>query len=96
MFFNRCPSPEALSEYAAHGGDSPIQRHVQSCAKCSELLTQLRRDEELARQVRGLYGPKSDELSPSVRARLMRMCSDVAREAGVPKDAPREGDAPRE
>lgn len=88
MLFNRCPSPEALSEFAANAASASIAKHILTCQKCRDLVADFRRNEQLAREIRGVFEGGTDEVDARTRARLMRVCNDVARDVQTPGQPP--------
>lgn len=83
MLFNRCPSREQLGEFAQTATPAWIAKHVAGCATCRDQLTELRSNEDLVRDMRTLYAQPADDVDHRKRARLLRLCDDVAKQEGV-------------
>ena len=92
MLFNRCPSPEALSEFAATASSAAIAKHILTCEKCRAAVADFRRNEQMANEMRGIFEQGVDEVDARTRARLMRVCNDVVRDAQKPDAAPPSAD----
>lgn len=84
MLFNRCPSKDALGDFASKQTPAWIAKHILTCQKCRDELADLRRNEELLRELRGAFGADTEPLDGRSRARLMRRCLEVAEEGAAP------------
>ena len=79
MFFNRCPTVEALYQYALKLDSSRTTKHLESCEKCREALAEIRKDEKLLDELRATQGSEVDD---RVRERLLKICRGVATAEG--------------
>ncbi len=84
MLFNRCPTSEALSEFASNAASASVAKHILTCEKCRDQVAEFRRNEQLAREMQGILGG-GDDVDARTRARLMRVCNDVVRDTQNPE-----------
>jgi cytidine deaminase len=74
MLFGRCPSQEALSEFATKPKSARIARHVADCPACRQVLAELCENEELLAELRRATEQGVDERT---HERIVAICQRV-------------------
>jgi predicted anti-sigma-YlaC factor YlaD len=82
MSIKRCPSEEALHEFATKPDAARIREHLLHCDTCRRMLEEICQDEELLREMRQAG---ADTLSEQERARVLKICRSVAADEKEPR-----------
>jgi hypothetical protein len=79
MLFNRCPTTEALYQYAVKPDSSRIAKHLEGCEGCRKALAEIQKEEGLLSELRAV---RDNNVDGAVRQRLLSICRKVAAEQG--------------